>query len=273
MEIKGYTIRVSRNDSYLIHCCEYLTYKTGKGYLNQGNAYINYNIESNEVERSYLPRYEPIMEPREFEEEVISKDMFSVMNDGSPEFEECITYWNKTYNQGLSGYSYSTYYNSSYTTNGILVATGRRVWKNNTYTPKEYIKKFINSKENMKVIYIKRSDLKQIHEIACVEWKTKIQKYGMDSPFEDKIRLTKEQVTEMFNAATKYQRPVLESIFGDFINEPDLAEIKMDANQYMEVDGSNSSIRLSNKYTWLIDSVIEDGVERIHLIIKKKNDK
>ena len=57
------------------------------------------------------------------------------------------------------------------------------------------------------------SDLKKIHDVACAAWKKKIAK--MVKPFEDAVTLTEQQIGEMFDAATKSQREVLEQVFGE----------------------------------------------------------
>lgn len=65
--------------------------------------------------------------------------------------------------------------------------------------------------ENM--VTITREQLKEIHDIACDTWKTKIEKIARNQPFGD-IELSETKVQEMRDAATGAQKPTLEKIFG-----------------------------------------------------------
>lgn len=67
---------------------------------------------------------------------------------------------------------------------------------------------FINQTENMNQI-IRRKYLKEIYDVACLTWKSKIAEMGMQNPFSDSITLTDIQVKEMFNAASEEQKKVL----------------------------------------------------------------
>ena len=71
-----------------------------------------------------------------------------------------------------------------------------------------------NQNTEMKTYLTKISDLKKIHDVACLEWKTKIKALVTD-PFADHIELSQTQVDEMFKAATTPQLPVLVEVFGE----------------------------------------------------------
>jgi hypothetical protein len=67
---------------------------------------------------------------------------------------------------------------------------------------------YTETKTEMKTYNIKISDLKKIHDVDCLTWKTKIKSLITD-PFAESIELSQTQVDEMFKAATTDQRPVL----------------------------------------------------------------
>jgi hypothetical protein len=73
---------------------------------------------------------------------------------------------------------------------------------------------YTENKTEMKTYNIKISDLKKIHDVACLTWKTKIKSLITD-PFAESIELSQSQVDEMFKAATTDQRPVLVEVFGE----------------------------------------------------------
>lgn len=56
---------------------------------------------------------------------------------------------------------------------------------------------------------IKRSQLKEIHTIACADWKTKIEKLAGRNSLEDEITLTDNEVLDMFNASDENQKKTL----------------------------------------------------------------
>lgn len=60
---------------------------------------------------------------------------------------------------------------------------------------------------------ITRSQLGDIYEIACKDWKTKIKEYGSKNPFSETIEFTEKQVNEMVSACTAEQLPVVKAIF------------------------------------------------------------
>jgi hypothetical protein len=80
--------------------------------------------------------------------------------------------------------------------------------------------------ENEMKITIKKSELKEIYDIACDTWQTKIAKYATREPFGDTVDFTEEEVFEMFRAATSSQLPVLNKIFGEREEKIDFDKIK-----------------------------------------------
>jgi hypothetical protein len=75
-------------------------------------------------------------------------------------------------------------------------------------------------------ITIKKSLLKEIHDIACHTWKEIILGYAARDAFGDTVELTAREVDGMFDAATKEQLPVLNKIFGEREEKIDFDKIK-----------------------------------------------
>ena len=58
-----------------------------------------------------------------------------------------------------------------------------------------------------------RSQVREIHDIACADWKKIIDNHIALQPFNDEIEFGNKMVSEMFKAATKNQLPVLQRLF------------------------------------------------------------
>lgn len=110
----------------------------------------------------------------------------------------------------------------------------------------EQFKKYILKQNTMKSQTVKKSTLKQIHDVACQTWKAKIENMTLRDAFSDSIQVTQDEINEMFAAATTSQLPVLESIFGKLKKQIDFDRIRM---------GSRVMIQYSGKHCTGIDAI------------------
>ncbi len=79
----------------------------------------------------------------------------------------------------------------------------------------KYVLKDNKPKEtNQMKTKVKATEVLEIHSIACLGWKVKIAGFLKRTDSEQNIEFTQDEVNEMFDAATKEQKPVLERIFG-----------------------------------------------------------
>ena len=60
---------------------------------------------------------------------------------------------------------------------------------------------------------ITKTDLKKIYDIACEDWKTKIEKYTLRNPFGEEIEFTEKEIQEMLSASTVEQLTIVKTIF------------------------------------------------------------
>jgi len=74
----------------------------------------------------------------------------------------------------------------------------------------------------MDTITVTKKELEKIHNVACPNWKLKIESYANRNVFGNDVELTKKEVEAMFKASDKNQTKVLESIFGEQNKEIDL---------------------------------------------------
>lgn len=78
-----------------------------------------------------------------------------------------------------------------------------------------YVHKFnkwaeiVKEEEKMETQKLSRQGLKEIHSVACSNWKGKLEGMGIRNPLEDYIELTQEEVDTMFKACTKEQLPIV----------------------------------------------------------------
>lgn len=84
------------------------------------------------------------------------------------------------------------------------------------------------TKDTPSVLMISREDMNRIYEIACGEWKTKLQEhFKHTSPFSESFEVSTEFATQMLRASTDKQKPIVSEILskagyktpgGEFIN-------------------------------------------------------
>jgi hypothetical protein len=103
----------------------------------------------------------------------------------------------------------------------------------------------IKTQPMTKTYQVKKSELEQIHHVACGEWKTRIAELTLRNPFGDGIELTQTEVDNMFAAATESQRPVLVGVFGEPNTEIDLSNAEFDGLLLFERAGTASSTMIS----------------------------
>lgn len=91
---------------------------------------------------------------------------------------------------------------------------------------------------------IKKSELKKIHDVACTDWKSKIEKYAQKNPFEDELDFTEKQIQKMINASNSEQLKVVKAVF-DIKDISDSINSVEDACKYLgESDKEVVQLRL-----------------------------
>ncbi len=73
----------------------------------------------------------------------------------------------------------------------------------------EIIKEAIQEEKVMETQKLSREGLKEIHSVACPNWKDVLEHYGTRNPLENYIELTQIEVDKMFVACTKEQLPIV----------------------------------------------------------------
>jgi hypothetical protein len=142
--------------------------------------------------------------------------------------------------------------------------------------------KQINEKVMEKTHSITRSQLEEIHNVACRAWKETIVKYANRSAFKDTIELTDNEVNAMFAASNNIQIPVLESIFGKQSKDIDLSTGKVDGKTLFDNNGrpndgliclrncgdyKNKAFLLNDDYNW---ELVKDNDGYLCLIPTRK---
>ena len=100
--------------------------------------------------------------------------------------------------------------------NGFSMAPFKNIRK---ATKDEIIKYYTNTVMESKTFETTREDMKSIYNIACSDWKTKIEgmiKDYQESPFSNNVTLPERVVKLMFEAATPIQLVTLEKVFPEF---------------------------------------------------------
>lgn len=82
---------------------------------------------------------------------------------------------------------------------------------------------------------ITREDLKEIHDIACTDWKKIISKYGTRNIFENEIEFSNEEIQGMINASNENQLLVVRKVF-DIVEKIDTIKTLQDAIEALGED-------------------------------------
>jgi hypothetical protein len=83
---------------------------------------------------------------------------------------------------------------------------------------------------------VTRSQLEEIHDVACAAWRDTIVKYANRNPFGNTINFTQKEIDAMFAASNNIQIPVLEGIFGKQSKDIDLSTGKVDGKTLFDVN-------------------------------------
>jgi hypothetical protein len=106
-----------------------------------------------------------------------------------------------------------------------------------------------------------RQGLKEIHSVACSEWKNTLEEWGKNNPLEDYIELTQSKVDNMFKSCTSEQLPIVSKYLKQDDGSVDLSKITgafRDENdevmiaRRMEKEYANKSFWLNSSYNWEI---------------------
>lgn len=136
--------------------------------------------------------------------------------------------------------------------------------------------KILKEEKNMETQKLSRQGLKEIHGVACPNWKDVLEHYGSRNPLEDYIELTQEEVNNMFKACTEEQLPIVSKYLKQddgSINFDNLLGdgYKLNERQLIgkRVFGvfSYKSFYLDNKFDWKIQ---KDEYGELCLIPTKK---
>lgn len=96
-----------------------------------------------------------------------------------------------------------------------------------------------------KTYQVNKSELEQIHNVACSTWKSRIAELTLRNPFGTRIELTQTEVDEMFAAATEGQRAVLVGVFGEPNKAIDFSTGAPDGKQFFIKEGTNSTAMIA----------------------------
>ncbi len=116
----------------------------------------------------------------------------------------------------------------------------------------------------MKSQIISRINLKEIHNVACSNWKTKLEDYAKRNPFEDEISLTQIEIDEMFKASDASQIKILKKFFSTPKDIRDKVKSFLDACKVLDINPN--SVYHSD------DSINDIAFKKLKIIIKALNE-
>lgn len=111
---------------------------------------------------------------------------------------------------------------------------------------------------------ITRENLKEIHNVACSSWKTKLENYAKRNPFDNEIYFTQEEINEMIQASDAAQVKVLKKFFSLPKDIRDKVKSFLDACNILGVDPK--TVYHSS------DSPMDVAFKKLKVIIKALNE-
>jgi hypothetical protein len=91
---------------------------------------------------------------------------------------------------------------------------------------------------------ITRTQLKEIHDIACKDWKSKISAYGAKDPFSETIKFSEKEIQEMVNACTPEQLPIVKEVFNVTDTFESIKTVEDACKHLGEIDSEVRELRL-----------------------------
>lgn len=114
-------------------------------------------------------------------------------------------------------------------------------------------------KEN-KTQKLTRKGLKEIHSVACGNWKNTLIEYGRRNPLEDYVEFSQKEVEAMFKACTPEQLPIVSKYLKQDDYSVDLSTLKWSYSggaikmcyliRYDKLEGDKNDFWLNNDYNW-----------------------
>ena len=125
--------------------------------------------------------------------------------------------------------------------------------------------------EKMETQKLSRKGLKEIHSVACSNWKGKLEGMGIRNTLEDYIEVTQNEVDEMFKACTKEQLPIVSKYLKQDDGSVDLETLCLRDNEFLTIrncfEYTNKAFWLNDKFNWEIK---KDSDDELCLIPTKK---
>ena len=136
----------------------------------------------------------------------------------------------------------------------------------------------IKEEKNMKTQKLSRQGLKEIHSVACSEWKNTLEQYGSRNPLEDYIELSQKEIDTMFLACTLEQERIISKYLKKDNGSVDVTKFNVSGKGFCDDDFyiirdrewgeyKKQSFLLSERYDWEIKT---DGLGQLCLIPTKK---
>lgn len=128
-----------------------------------------------------------------------------------------------------------------------------------------------SEEDKMETQKLTRQGLKEIHSIACDNWKKALESWSKRNLFEDYIELSESEVRDMFDACSKEQKLIVSKYLKHTNYSIDIEKLNFTDNYLMEIRNSgeykHKAFWLSDEYHWEIKI---DSDEDICLIPTKK---
>lgn len=121
----------------------------------------------------------------------------------------------------------------------------------------------------MKTI-ITKTELKKIYEVACKDWKSKIEKYTLRNAFGEDIEFSEKEIKEMISACSSEQLPIVKKVFNIIETHKSLKTVEDCINKLTEKDEEVIQLRKLESIEGLAEHILNNQIAVV--ITKALND-
>jgi hypothetical protein len=118
---------------------------------------------------------------------------------------------------------------------------------------------------------ITKTELKKIYEVACKDWKSKIEKFTQRNAFGEDIEFSEKEIQEMVSACNSEQLPIVKEVFNIVESFEQINSLEEACKYLGESDDEVKQLRILEKVVGLAKHVVVE--QELVIITKALNEK
>lgn len=118
---------------------------------------------------------------------------------------------------------------------------------------------------------ITKTELKKIYEIACKDWKSKIEKFTLRNAFGEDIEFSEKEIQEIISACSSEQLPIVKEVFNIVKSFEQISSLEEACKYLGKSDDEVKQLRILEKVVGLTRHVVVE--QELVVITKALNEK